>query len=277
MENNDMQAVIDAARAGQAPVEIGNTAGLKTVYAPRGDRNFTISNEAGALAPIRKRGTISVFDAASFNQVIRDNADAGNISIYLDRNPDRPAVIAILNGHGTSGPGWGDLRAEIEFRPTPQWAKWKAIDGKLLPQASFAEFVEDNLEDIADPSGASMLEIVTYLQATRTVNFKSGIRLSSGAVQFQNLEDVQASVGAGAVAVPETFTLGISPIYGIPPYRIPVRFRWRIQEGKLSLGVKLQRTEDMMTRIIDDVVTKIERGANVSVLEGKAPPVVSPI
>lgn len=275
MEDGNMQAVIDAARQGAVPTKLTSVGSREWWLVPGVDHTPStvkeIDTETASGVPGRKRGSVVVFDAASFNQILADNADAGEIAIYLDRNPDRPSVVAVMNGNGTKGPGWGDFRAEIQFRPTPQWTKWKAIDGKLQPQAAFAEFIEDNLEDIADPSGALMLEIVTYLEATRTVNFKSGIRLSSGAIQFQNTENIDTKVGAGSIEVPETFTLGIAPIFGLPSYSVPARFRYRLQEGKLTLGFKLQRVETMMAQIIEDVIAKIERGANISVMDGLAP------
>jgi uncharacterized protein YfdQ (DUF2303 family) len=275
MQVDNIKAVIDAARQGVTPQLVSANEGKALFFAGHGENGhgqfYTHDLEPGLGAPLRKRGTVTVFDAASFNILLADNADAGNIAIYFDRNPEKPAVVAVLNGHGPKGPGWADFRVQINFRPTPQWTKWKAIDGKLMPQATFAEFVEDNLEDISDPAGGAMLEIVTYLQATRTVNFKSGIRLSNGQIQFQNMEDIQASVGAGSIAVPETFTLGIAPIFGLTSYAVPARFRYRIQEGKLQMGFKLQRVETMMGQIIEDVIAKIERGANVSVMDGLPP------
>jgi uncharacterized protein YfdQ (DUF2303 family) len=272
---NNMQAVIEAALRGAAPVKLFDSPWLAKVYLPGSpDKAGTIVDvDLGAMqpAPLRKRGSVTVFDAASFNQVLADNADAGNVAIYIDRNPERPSVVAVLNGNGRTGPGWSDFRVRIEFRRTPQWEKWRAIDGKMLPQATFAEFIEDNLADIADPPGATMLEIVTYLQATRTVNFRSALRLPSGAIQFQNIEDIDAKVGAGLIAVPETFTLGVAPLFGLPPYKVPARFRYRIQDGKLALGVRLQRVEDVMGQLVEDVIAKIERGANVSVMDGLPP------
>jgi len=273
--DTDILAVIDTAKTATGPVKLYEGPEFAKVYIP-GHGAIAGKIESVDLSttlpkPARKRGVITVFDAASFNQVIADNSDAGDISIYIDRDVTNPAVVAILNGNGKNGPGWSDMRVKIAFRKTPQWVKWQAIDGKMLPQVDFAEFVENNLEDIADPPKADFLEIVTYLQATRSVDFKSGIRLSSGAVQFQNLESLDAKVGAGQIAVPETFTLGIAPLFGIPPYRVPVRFRYRLSEGKLSLGIKLQRVEDMMRQILEDIIAKIERGANVSVLDGLPP------
>ncbi len=275
----DMQAVIDAARASNDFREIATIGKNRHIMLPGlGDTPAgieTIDMEAGGAVPLRKRGLVVVFDAASFNQVIADNADAGNVAIYVDRNPDTPSVEAVLNGCGKSGPGWGDFRVKIEFRKTPQWLKWSGINGKMLKQVDFAEFIEDNLEDIAEPAGAQLLEIATYLQAARSVQFKSGIKLSSGEVQLQHLEDIQAQVGPGFIAVPETIVLGIAPIYGLPSYAVPARFRYRIAEGKLELGVKLQRVETLMAKIIEDVVAKIERGTMISMLDGKAPAAIA--
>lgn len=276
MSAENMQPVIDAARQGAVPTKLHEGDGVAHWLVPGVGPNDPSSIQAveywkEAGTPRRKSGRVVCFDAASFNQVLADNADAGNIAIYFDRNPERPAVVAVLNGHGKTGPGWGDFRAEIQFRPTPQWAKWNAIDGKMMSQVAFAEFLEDNLEDIAEPAGAVMLEIATYLEAVRTVNFRSGIRLGSGAVQFRHDQNDEAKVGAGTIDVPETIKLGIAPIFGLASYVVPARFRYRIENGRLTLGVKLQRIESMMALIVEDVIAKIERGANVSVLDGLPP------
>ncbi|WP_424140415.1 DUF2303 family protein [Roseomonas chloroacetimidivorans] len=267
--DNDMQAVIDAARQGCMHIALGDN----LVFLPganNGEGRIVNLEQYGA-APARKRGTITVFDAASFNQVLKDNEGAGDVAIYLDRDPTKPTVEAVLNGHGKAGAGWGDLRVKIEFRPTPQWVKWKGIDGKLLPQTDFAEFVEDNLSDIADPAGATMLEIATQFQATRVTAFRRAVRLSDGNLQFENVENTEAKVGATQIQVPETIKLQLAPLQGSPAYLVPARFRYRLEDGKLRLGVKLERVEDLMDRVLGDIINGIERGTNVSVLEGRAP------
>lgn len=255
-EDNNMQAVIDAARRGVAATKIETVGALALYAVPKQDGSIelkSVSLETGLPAPVRKRGIVQVFDAASFNLILEAN-EGGNATIYIDRDANAPAIVAVLNGHGEHGTGWGDFRAEIVFRFTPQWLKWKAIDGKMMPQVQFAEFVEDNMNDIASPSGAEMLEIAQYLSATRSVDFKSAIRLSSGQIQFQNIESVDAKVSAGQTAIPETITLGIAPVFGLPPFRVDARFRYRIVDGKLQLGIKLQRVEDIMAAVVNDMV-----------------------
>jgi uncharacterized protein YfdQ (DUF2303 family) len=273
----DWQAVIDAARKGVEPTFLAPH-GDMAVYLPNanGGQGEVISLERFLGKPARKRGTVTVFDAASFNMVVRDNEGAGDIAIYVDRDVAKPSIEAVLNGHGKTGPGWGDLRARIEFRPTPQWTKWKAIDGKLMPQVEFAEFIEDNLADIAEPSGAELLEVATKLQGTRSLSFKRGVRLSDGQVQFEHVEDTQARVGDGKVTVPETLKLALAPVMGGPVYAVPTRFRWRLKDAQLVMGVKLERLEDLMERVVNDVVQKIEIGTNVSLFEGRAPAAVTP-
>jgi uncharacterized protein YfdQ (DUF2303 family) len=268
---NDLQAVIDAARQGAGVQTLDATAGVVFLPSAGEGAGLLMDLEKYQAKPRRKRGKIVVFDSASMNMAIKDNSDAGNIGIYFDRNPNAPSVVAVLNDNGKDGAGWGDLRVTIQFRPTPQWEKWRKLDGHLLPQVDFAEFIEENLEDIADPAGALMLEIASHLQLIRSVNFRSKVALQSGAFAFTHDQDDKASVGAGQIEVPQTFTLGIAPIFGVAPYRVPARFRYRVVEGKLKLGFKLQRVETMMEKIIADVVQKIEIGANVSVMDGLPP------
>lgn len=257
MSEDNMQAVIDVARSSVVATKIETVGGVAIYATPGRDGGVslqTVSLETGLAAPIRKRGTVKVFDAVSFNAIIGANDDAGNVTIYVNRDADAPAIVAVLNDMGETGTGWGDFRAEIVFRFTPQWKKWTAIDGKMLSQAEFAEFIEDNLGDVMTPPGADMLEIAQYLSATRSVDFKSAIRLSSGQIQLQNVENLDAKVGSGQTAIPEVITLGIAPVFGLPPFKVDARFRYRITDGKLKLGIKLQRIEDIMEAVVNDMV-----------------------
>lgn len=257
MDVDNIQALIDAARAGQEPVRLKTAEHFALVSAHSSIKLETLDLEGFNATPFRKRGTTVVFDADSLNRLMIDNAKAGHITIYVSPDANKPAIVAVLNGSGPDGPGWGDLRVAIGFRETPQWAKWRAIDGKLLPQADFAEFCEENLTDISAPDGATVMEIVSYLQATRSVAFKSGIKLSSGAVRFANDESIEAQVGAGEIAVPDMFELALSPIFGVAPFKIPARFRYRMQDRKLLLGLKLQRIEDVMATVVKEIEAEI--------------------
>lgn len=271
MDIDNMQAVIDAARAGQAPVTLKSADNFAVVFASNAGAIQTLDLEKYNAAPARKRGAVTVFDAESLNRLLIDNAGAGHITVYVNPDADKPAIVAVLNGPGPDGPGWSDFRVSIGFRETPQWAKWKAIDGRLLPQAMFAEFIEDNLPDVAAPDGATMMEIVTYFNATRSGEFRSAVKLKDGTIQLTNNENIEASVGAGNIAVPEIFEVALSPIFGVRPFRIPARFRYRIDNRKLMLGFKLQRIEDVMATIIEEIEAEIVLPEGAAKVYGIAP------
>lgn len=271
MEIDNMQAVIDAARQGAKTDLVLNEAGRLIVLVPgisgHPSRLETIDTEKLGAAPLRKRGTVEVFDAASFNKIMAENTD-GLVTVYINRDANKPAVVAVLNGHGSAGPGWADHRASIVFRPTPQWVKWTGIDGKFLSQADFANFIEDNLLDVRHPAAADMLEISQFLEITRTTNFKSVTRPKSGLTQFKNENnDVQAS----SMAIPDMITLLLSPLFGIPPMEIQARFRYRLTEGVLKLGIKLQRVEEIMAQIMEEIAAEVVLPDRGVMVEGIAP------
>lgn len=275
MSDMNIKDIIETARQGVPFQTIERDTHYQVVYLPHGAGGqgeiVTVNLEKHQSEPARKRGVVAVFDAASFSRILEDNQDAGDITVYIDRNPDKPAIVGVMNGHGAKGPGWGDFRVSMVFRETPQWAKWRKIDGQMLDQAAFAEFIEDNLSDIADPSGAEVLEIASYLEATRSVDFRSAIRLPSGQVQFRNEEKIEAKVKAGEIAVPEIIALGIAPIQGLPPFRVEARFRYRIQDGRLKLGVRLQRVEDLMREVIEQSVSALVLPEGAARVEGIPP------
>ena len=270
MEIDNVATIVDVAQKAANTITLASNSHVMIVRDPALGLKV-VDLEPLNTAPFRKKGHVKVFEAESFNKVMADNAVAGQAMVYINPDANAPAIVAVLNGHGHAGPGFGDHRVSIEFRVTPQWAKWKAIDGKMLAQSDFAEFIEDNLSDIASPSGAEMMEIVTYLQATRTVDFKSGVKLSNGTVQFTNNEDTVAQVGPGNIAVPDIFEIALSPVFGVTPFKVPARFRYKIEDRKLKLGFKLQRVEDVMATIIRDIEAEIVLPEGVGKVYGIAP------
>jgi uncharacterized protein YfdQ (DUF2303 family) len=280
-EKLDVSEIIDIAQDAVQPTQVAVTAD-NLLFIPgsvnRSPQVLDIDQIRQPPVPRRKSGHITVYDIGSLNRFIFHNKDAGNITVYVNSNPLAPSIVAILNDHGDAGAGHRDLRATVQFRETPEWTKWRSIDGKLLPQADFAEFIEENLQDILEPAGARMLEIATYLSATRSVDFKSAVNLSNGNVALMNIESIDAKVGPGQIDVPAEFTLQIAPIQGSPRFKIPTRFRYRLLEGKLRLGFKLLRLEDVMTDVLNTAISDIAQGGDgedanapgrVILLEGK--------
>ncbi len=257
-----MQAVIDTAiRACQGePLEPG------TVYAfhtPAGIERVDLTGPEYTGVLERKRGTVTVQDVDSFLAYWDKHNEPGS-DIYA--RPDRLTVTAVLDAHSATEAGWGQHRLHLQLTPTPAWQAWKALSGQWVGQEQMAEFLEDHLPEIVEPSGADMLELAQTIQATIKADFKSSSLLANGARTLAYAEEIDTRAGRkGELTIPGQLALGIEPFEGSGAYRVTARFRTRIQDGHLRLAVKLDRPEDVVKAAFTDVRQAIAEADSVRV------------
>lgn len=222
--------------------------------------------------PRRPSGTTTVQDVDSLQVLWAKHA---RVSSELYADPTSFTLTGVLNAdEGESlNPGFRDHRLVLKCAKTPAWRAWEALDGQLLEQQSFAEFIEDRLIDIQRPTGGEMLELAQSIEATTSAEFKSAIALSSGQRALQFEETVSAKAGQkGQLEIPATFDLGLKPFEGGPAYKVVARLRYRIRNGSLAIGFKLERPEDVLREAFDEVRTLAGQACDSVVLLGTAPP-----
>jgi uncharacterized protein YfdQ (DUF2303 family) len=201
-------------------------------------------------------------------------ADVESFGAYLDKHGIREETeviasvsggtfLATINAGTQSEAGWGDHGALLRLTESKEWKRWAGQSGKLMGQAEFAEFIEDNAENIVDPSSAEILEIAQSLQIHRGVEFESGHRLSDGNVRFGYRETTTATAGAvGDLSIPATLGLALRPFEGGEAYRVIATFRYRLVQKQLHLGFKLQGIdrvrEDAFAEVADTVRKQAE-------------------
>ena len=152
-------------------------------------------------------------------------------------------------------PNFQDHIVMLQVHKTPEWATWQDDDQISKNQEDFSRFIEKMALDIIEPDAATMLEIACSLQATKSVRFKSGIRLSDGQTQISYIEQIDGSAGAeGRLTIPNTIKLGIQLFYGGPRYQMTARFRYRLIESKLKLWYELVRPE----KVVEDALREIK-------------------
>lgn len=222
--------------------------------------------------PKRKQGRVVVDDVAAFAQYHAKHADTES-EVYADI--DRGTITAVLDAHTglDDGARWAEHVLILQLRHTEQWKTWASQNRQFMTQQDFAEFLEENLVDIA-PGGpvdaATLLEVATNFQAKQKVSFSSGTVLASGDIKLNYQEETDASGGAkGTFQVPKTFLLGLAPFDDTDPYKITARFRYRIQHSKLAMGYILDRPEDVVRDAVKTVVTKVEEATSIKVMRGK--------
>lgn len=213
--------------------------------------------------PIRKTANTRFTRPESFTQYVQFHKVTGQTSIYID-DTDSLRVTAIINDHqiGSNGvANWGDHQATYRPEFSREWLTWKNANGTKARQAEFAQFIEKNLLDIAQPAGADLLEIVKTLEAKKSVKYKSGVRLDNGDTLFQYEETTDSKAGEkGQFAIPQTVTLAIPVFKGGDPYQLDANFRYRIEDGNLSMWLELVRPHKILEHAMESIVQKFIEG-----------------
>lgn len=263
---NEAQTIVDTALLAAEPtaLESGKIYAFNT---RTGVQKIDLTGPEHTGTPARKQGTTTVRDTASFAAYFSKHADA-DTEVFADA--DRLTITAVLDAHTADTARWSDHRLRLELRKSEAWQQWLENDGRLLGQEQFAEFLQDHLPELLEPSAADMLEIAQSIQGATRVEWQNSTRLSSGQRQFQFVETVSAKAGQkGQLTVPETFTIGLVPFEGSEGYKLTARFRYRLsKDGGLTLGYKLERPGDTLRTAFADVVTAIGAEIEQPVMNG---------
>lgn len=238
-----------------------------------GQQLHQIKLEQYAAVPRRATGLADFGEAESFCTYVARHKDPAATTLWGDLT--EATVTAVLNDHEHRGgqglplPGWGDHRAVLQLAATPDWTHWTGADGKLMSQTAFAEFLEDGATALVRPAAADMLEVASTFQARTGVDFKSAVRLQSGETRLRYEETVNASAGkTGDLEIPSDITLGLEPFEGSPRYEVAARFRYRINNGQLTLGYRLVRPDLARRQAFADVLATITNTLGLPVLSG---------
>lgn len=264
----DAQAIIDTAIAAAKEEQLV-PGDLMGVTVPEGAEHQILDLEPWAPRPRRKRATVALFTAASLGQYV--NAHKTDTESSLWGNVERLTIVGVLNGHAEGGDdaGWGDHRATFTARLTREWQAWSAINGQYKAQTAFAEFLEDHTADVVDPSAADLLELAKTFEATSSAEFKGAVRLDNGQRQITYVESVEARAGQrGQITIPETIELGLVPYEGADRYKVNARFRYRLSDGHLLLGVVLDRPDLVLQNAFEQTLASIEETTQLTAYRG---------
>lgn len=270
MEAFDETAVGAIAQLARTQVDVKLTAdGIPFAIVPKDHKVEWLDKYMADRPPIRKEGTPSFVDDASlveYWQLFHDE------SSRLFADPTLFTVTAVLDYHhvGTELPARHRKHvATFTIAQTPEWATWQKNNGVRKSQLEFAEFIEDNAPDISDPAAADMMIFARELEATKTVNFASAVRTSNGQTQFTYQEEARGTVGKGKIEVPELFKIKLRAFVGAPPVEVEARWRYRINDQKLTMWYDLLRPHRVKEDAFEAIVKQISEKTSTPVLIGK--------
>lgn len=250
-DQNENRAALDAGVALAEPTALDVSTPVYSLALPYHGTHALIDTEKFAPAPRRPKGVYRPATVESLIAVVKRYHDSKRTTVWV--HPTSGHVEVVFNDNAAA-PAWRDHRAVLDLTVTPKWRHWMSRDGQLMTQGTFAEHVEDGVAEIHKPPAADMLELAQTFHAHNQASFRSAIRLQDGTVQVQYDEELDAKAGRSAqMKIPTEFKLAISPFLGEAPYAVTALLRYRVSGGKLSIGYKLSRPDE----VVRDALAKI--------------------
>lgn len=226
--------------------------------------------------PARSKGTIPVNDVPTF-LALWDRYSNMDSLIYGTLHPAQ--FIAVINDNCSDSderePGWRDWRIAYLLQHSKEWKEWTGRNRQPFGGTDkFAMWLEDQLPDIVKPGGAELLQIALTFRVGENIQFRQAIRLDNGQIDLDYTRIVEGSATGQAgrkVQIPEQFTIEVPVFDGLdaPKYRVEARFRYRLNNGALSLWYELIRPDDVLAAAFRAVYDAIAKGAKQGILYGK--------
>lgn len=238
IDSDAIETVLRAVR--REPTVVTSTEGLKPyAMVPEGFKIEAIDQLRTRLDRVEQR--VSLLTAESFVDYWKRFAKGDSV-IFADERTG--TYSAVLDYHKAAGePAWCRHVAVFLAQDSREWQTWMGLNGKPVPQAEFALFIEDNYVDIVKPEPADMIAVAMNLSAKKSVEFASSMRLDNGQTQLVYQEKITGSAerAQGQMKIPDVFVIRIPVLLGGTPTKIDARLRYRISDGKLSMWYDLHR------------------------------------
>lgn len=216
--------------------------------------------------PLRIKEAVTLHDTNSFIAYV-NNFKLPVSRIFFDTVEEE--FVAVLDYHEAETAGWCGHTAVFKPRRSVEFETWMGSNRKQFTQVDFARFLEENLPDVVEPNSAELLQVALTFEAKKSVEFASGVRLANGQIQFAYDEIVRGTAQKGTIEIPESFVLGIPIHVNGPAYRISVRLRWRLQEGKLVFWYEVVRPHRYIEDALKEIRERVGVETTMGILAGK--------
>lgn len=155
--------------------------------------------------------------------------------------PDRPLLTAVFDYLETDAgvPGRREIQARLELLQTEAAHRWlSGAIGRTITQDQFLALVVDGIGEIADPTAASLHELISDLHSIRTTDVQSLIT-TSGASKIVLAENAKLHDGTGSeVVFPPMLTIVLTPYTASPaPIELAVRIRPIINSNRVTFSL----------------------------------------
>lgn len=254
MNENRVQEIAKLAQAanGLKIVELAHDGHGKIpfVLVPEAHRLESLSSSIPSM-PDRIRAHTTHNSVTSFCNYVNRYKNM-NTTIFASVLESPYEFLAVIDYHDPMGANWCTHTAKLVLTETDEWKVWAGTSGNMFDQVEFALFIEDHLNDIVEPDGATMLELAMNLNATQDCGFKGKVNLQNGDVglMLDQKTDAVALGKNGEIPIPKELTLSLAPFRGIEQMNIQARFRYNLRPPRLTLGYQLIRPKTFVDKVV---------------------------
>lgn len=247
--------------------------------------------------PERKRGTAKLLALESL--IAHANRFKTRYSAAFVNDGEAPYMVVVYDYHepnqrddegGTmlGEPDWLQHRALYQFPLSDEWKAWReATATDAMNQSDFAEFLEDRIGDVVDPTRASsnVTDYATQLglelaspSKLMAISRNLSIRVESKATQAVNLTSGETQIAYeeehkdgnyAPIKVPGAFAIAIPVFRNGALYSIGVRLRYRLHDRKILWWVSLHNIERILAHAIDEACRKFADDTAVPLYYGE--------
>lgn len=233
-----------------------NPVAVPFVVIPEGTKVQTLEHtifHPNLPEPVRLEAKQQFTDVASFIAYVNRFKTPGTV-IFFDH--PRLTFAAILDYHvDAAQPRFCKHRAEYTIQRTRALNVWTEKNRKGMTQVEFAEFMEDNALDLVD--AALMIQVSRNLQAKKSVEFRSDVRLDNGQVQLTYVENILGSTRNGDIEIPDSFEVRMPIFGGEAASVIKAKLRYNLTDGKLQMKYVLSNLRHLEDQRADEQVKLI--------------------
>lgn len=221
---------------------------------PDGYQAKQVDFEEFRLAPVRNKGSVVLATVEAFLLfVVRELLPETTVCFAYQ---DKGQFEAVFNySAGGDSPGWSDRKAILNLKRTTSWERWMKSNKAQMDQLAFADFIEENLQDISEPAAADIIEMIQQLKVHRKAEFVSVVDPKTGFTNLSFNEQVSGETLKGNIEFCGKFVLGLTPYRGSSKYKVEASLRFNINDqNKLKVFYSLINAD-----IVEEHAFEVER------------------
>lgn len=239
------------------------------------------TEDARAQRPRRLKGSATFTELDSFIAHVNAFKDPDTV-IFADTADVQ--LTAVLNYHHSNAKGgndavgddrarWADHRSVYACPLSEAWERWTGLDGTPMRQEAFAQFIEDNMVDLANPeegdnglfpSPAAVLEMARNLSIKINGEFSKSINPTTGEATLIN----KTEHGPTSTKIPRAFLLKLAVFEAGVMYRVEARLRFSLADGRPTFSYALYQAEAIKRDAFGSVRAEVAKGTTLPVYAG---------